>query len=194
MTTTEIPSAGLPQVGSLEHNQLMGKLVFYTALGTPDNGLSKTGIRDIKPLGFRGKQSDNAWSSCASCHPAGLADGVTWVFADGPRQTIPLDSTYSKLAMGHDTRILNWSAVRGSNTDFNQNSRGVQGGTGFVSNPALARNHGPTHGVSEALDLETLWIGTIRTLNQSGGSEAGRLVFETNCASCHGGAKWTKEL
>ena len=188
----DIPSTPLPQLGSLEHNQLMGKLVFYTALGTPDNGLSKTEIRKIDPLAFRGKQSDNAWSSCASCHPAGLSDGVTWVFADGPRQTIPLDSTYSKLAMGHDTRILNWSAVRGSNTDFNNNSRGVQGGTGFVSNPTLVRNHGPTHGVSEALDLETLWIGTIRTLNQSGGGEAGRPVFEANCASCHGGAKWTK--
>ena len=189
-----ISSTSLPKVGSLEHNLLMGKLVFHTALGTPDTGLTNTEFRKIDPVALRGKQSRNGWSSCASCHPAGLADGVTWIFANGPRQTIPLDSTYSKLAMGHDTRILNWSAVRGSNTDFNNNSRGVQGGTGFAANPALVRDHGPTHGVSEALDLETLWIGSIRTLSmpQTAGLDKGRAVFEQHCAKCHGGAKWTK--
>ena len=29
--------------------------------------------------------------------------------------------------------VLNWSAVRGSNTDFNANSRATQGGCGFAS-------------------------------------------------------------
>lgn len=190
----DIASTGLPQVGSFEHNALMGKLVFHTALGVPDNGLTKAAIRSIDPLKFRGKQSDNGWSTCASCHPAGLSDGVTWIFADGPRQTLPLDATYSKRAMGHDVRILNWSAVRGNNTDFNNNSRGVQGGTGFVSDPTLVKNHGVTQGVSEALDLETLWIGTIRTLSQTptSGLDAGIAVFKQNCASCHGGGKWTK--
>ena len=32
-----------------------------------------------------------------------------------------------------DQRLLNWSAVRGSNTDFNANSRATQGGCGFAS-------------------------------------------------------------
>lgn len=201
----DVESSALPVVGSFDHNLLMGKLTFFTALGVPDNGLSALPIRSINPLKFRGKQSDNAWSTCASCHPAGLADGVTWIFADGPRQTVPLDSTYSKRSFAHDQRILNWSAVRGSNTDFNNNSRGVQGGVGFASeapfsaaapNPNIF-NHGITQGASEALDLETLWIQSVRpfVLPQTapaGVITAGRKVFEDNCASCHGGAKWTK--
>jgi hypothetical protein len=32
-----------------------------------------------------------------------------------------------------DQELLNWSAVRGSNTDFNTNSRVNQGGCGFAS-------------------------------------------------------------
>lgn len=199
-----IESSALPVVGSFDHNRLMGKLTFFTALGVPDNGLSALAIRSIDPLKFRGKQSDNAWSSCASCHPAGLADGVTWIFPDGPRQTVPLDSTYSKRSFAHDQRILNWSAVRGSNTDFNNNSRGVQGGIGFASdapftavapNPNIF-NHGITQGASEALDVETLWIQSIRpfALPQLAAASvsAGRTVFNDNCASCHGGSKWTK--
>ncbi|MFI3119750.1 MAG: YncE family protein [Methylococcaceae bacterium] len=190
----DIESAPLPLLGSFEHNLLMGKLTFFTALGVPDDGLSKLPIRSINPLQFRGKQSDNAWSSCASCHPAGLADGVTWIFPDGPRQTIPLDSTYSKRSAAHDTRILNWSAVRGSNTDFNNNSKGVQGGTGFAALAAPILNHGITQGASEALDDETLYIQSIRPFQMPPATNvgAGRTVFQDNCASCHGGAKWTK--
>ncbi len=192
----DVESSHLPNIGSFEHNVLMGKLVFHTALGVPDNGLTKVAIRSVDPLKFRGKQSDNAWSSCASCHPAGLADGVTWMFAAGPRQTIPLDSTYSKRAGAHDTRILNWSAVRGSNTDFNANSIAVQGGTGFAGTPVNPNvfDHGITQGASEALDLETLWIQTIRPFNQPTQTldAATRTVFIQNCAGCHGGAKWTK--
>src|SRR5262249_39480656 len=40
-----------------------------------------------------------------------------------------------------------------------------------------------------------LWIfAAVRALNQPQGSNlsAGATVFATNCASCHGGAKWTK--
>jgi hypothetical protein len=34
------------------------------------------------------------WSSCESCHPGGLSDGVTWRFSRGPRRTISLAGTY----------------------------------------------------------------------------------------------------
>lgn len=195
----DIGSSSLPPVGSFEHNQLMGKLVFFTALGVPDNGLARTPIRTIDPLKFRGKQSNNAWSTCASCHPFGLADGVTWSFADGPRQSVPLDSTYSKRSGAHDQRILNWSAVRGSVTDFNNNSIGVQGGIGFAGTPPNPNifNHGITQGASEALDDETLWVQTIRPFAQPPQApladvNAGKTLFNNNCASCHGSAKWTK--
>jgi hypothetical protein len=107
--------------------------------------------------------------------------------------------------------LLNWSAVRGSNTEFNNNSRATQGGCGFASddfdpgqcfakgnhttaNPAIY-DHGITQGASEALDVQTLWIfAAVRPLQQPKPSDAqdGQAVFKGNCASCHGGAKWTK--
>jgi len=189
-----------------------GKIAFFTALGIPDNNIFGTPIRDFVPRNFKGKMSKDAWSSCGSCHPDGLADGVTWSFGTGPRQTIPLDGMFSK-QNPDDQRILNWSAVRGSNTDFNANSRATQGGCGFASddfdpgqcfakgattlaNPAIY-DHGIVQGASDALDAQTLWIfAAVRPLHQPQGNPAmlanGRQVFATNCASCHGGAKWTK--
>src|SRR5262249_22535858 len=189
---------------------LVGKVAFFTALGIPDNDIFGTDIRDIIPRNFRGKQSKDAWSSCGSCHPDGLADGVTWIFGTGPRQTKPLDGMFNK-DTPLDQALLNWSAVRGSNTDFNANSRAVQGGCGFASddfdpgqcfakgnmtgaNPAVY-DQGITQGASEALDAQTLWIfAAVRALNQPKPAHPGpgEAVFATNCAACHGGAKWTK--
>ena len=134
----DVPSSTPPEPGQFDHTRLVGQLVFFTALGVPDNGLVGMPVREIVPLDFRGKQSNNAWSSCGSCHDEGLADGVTWIFGDGPRQTIPMDGLYSKVNGAHDTRINNWSAARDSVTDFNNNSRGVQGGVGFASDPPFS--------------------------------------------------------
>lgn len=214
--TLDIPSSEPPVPGTVQHNSLLGKLAFFTALGVPDNGFLDTPIRDIVPLKFRGKQSKNAWSSCGSCHPDGLSDGVTWLFAAGPRQTIPLDGMFAKDTNMNDQRVLNWSAVRSSNTDFNNNSRGVQGGCGFASddfsnppddclalgamtpaNPSIY-DHGISEGGSQALDAQTLWeFIAVRALQQpqpdeTAALERGRTVFDKNCASCHGGSKWTK--
>jgi len=210
----DISSSTPPAPGSFDHAVLVGKVAFFTALGIPDNDIFGTDIRNIIPRNFKGKQSKDAWSSCGSCHPDGLADGVTWIFGTGPRQTKPLDGMFNKFTNMEDQDLLNWSAIRGSNTDFNNNSRGVQGGCGFASdqfapgqcfaqgamtpaNPAIY-DHGITHGGSDALDAQTLWIfAAVRALNQPQPSDgaalaSGRAVFEANCASCHGGAKWTK--
>jgi len=207
----DIPSSTPPAPGSFDHAVIVGKLAFFTALGIPDNNIFGTPIRNIIPRNFRGKMSKDAWSSCGSCHPDGLADGVTWIFGTGPRQTKPLDGMFSKFTNMEDQGLLNWSAIRGSNTDFNNNSRAVQGGCGFASdvfdpgqcfikgattlaNPAVY-DHGITQGASDALDAQTLWIfAAVRALNQPqlGNLDPGRTVFATNCASCHGGAKWTK--
>ena len=220
-----VASSTPPEPGSFDHSRLVGKLVFFTALGVPDNNenddpdgrpLRGIPIREIIPLEFRGKQSSDAWSTCASCHPAGLADGVTWIFGDGPRQAIPLDALYSKVNGAHDTRINNWSAARDSITDFNNNSRNVQCGKGFAggdptlnaagngacpnagairANPAIY-DHGISQGASQALDVETTWGQTVRPFNMPQGDPAvvgaGAAVFKDNCGSCHGGAKWTK--
>jgi DNA-binding beta-propeller fold protein YncE/mono/diheme cytochrome c family protein len=213
----DIASSTPPSPGSFEHAVLLGKIAFFTALGIPDNGIFGTPIRNIIPRNFRGKQSKDAWSSCGSCHPDGLADGVTWIFGTGPRQTKPLDGMFNKGTNSEDQGLLNWSSIRGSNTDFNANSRVTQGGCGFASavatgqdppdpctstnnnvetpvNPAVY-DHGIVQGASDALDAQTLWIfAAVRALNQPQPSNlaAGTAVFAANCASCHGGAKWTK--
>jgi YVTN family beta-propeller protein len=213
----DIASSEPPAPGTIEHAVLVGKLAFFTALGIPDNGIFGTDIRDIVPRDFKGKMSKDAWSSCGSCHPDGLADGVTWIFGTGPRQTKPLDGMFNKGTNMEDQGLLNWSAIRGSNTDFNANSRVTQGGCGFASaaatgedppDPCTSTNnnaetpvnsavydHGITQGASDALDAQTLWIfAAVRALNQPQPSNlaAGTAVFAANCASCHGGAKWTK--
>jgi mono/diheme cytochrome c family protein len=210
-----IPSSEPPAPGTFDHGVLLGKLVFHTALGVPDNGIFDTPIRSINTLANVGKASDTAWSTCASCHPDGLADGVTWVFADGPRQTLPLDASHSK-KFSIDQRIFNWSAARSSSTDFNNNPRAVQGGCGFASddfaptpcppagvnlathtqNPGIY-DHGLAQGASDALDAMSLWIETVRApilppAGNAGDRNAGRDVFDEHCKSCHGGAKWTK--
>src|SRR5262245_45275383 len=214
----DIASSTAPAPGSFAHAVLVGKLAFFTALGIPDNGIFAMDIRRIVPRNFRGKMSADAWSSCGSCHPDGLADGVTWIFGTGPRQTKPLDGMFNKFTNMEDQGLLNWSSIRGSNTDFNANSRATQGGCGFASavlsgqdppvpctnnnaltpvNPAVY-DHGITQGASDALDAQTLWIfAAVRALNQPQPSDVaaltrGRLIFRNNCASCHGGAKWTK--
>lgn len=208
--TRDIASGEPPRPDTFNHAVLVGKLAFFTALGLPDNQLFGTDIRNFVPLDFKGKASNNGWSSCGSCHPDGLADGVTWIFPAGPRQTLPLDGFFAKDNPA-DQKLVLWSAGRGSNTDFNNNSRGVQGGCGFASdgfrgtaacnatapaNPDIY-DHGITQGASDALDAQTLWVQTVRPpiLPQPTDTAAlarGRAVFQTNCASCHGGAKWTK--
>jgi mono/diheme cytochrome c family protein len=166
-----------------------------------NDGSFDIALRDIDPLLHRNKASDNGWSSCASCHEDGHSDNVTWIFETGPRQTIPLEGTFARNDLT-DQRILNWSGVRGSNTDFNNNAIGIQGGKGFATNvrgenrTALAFNHGPVVGVSESLDALHEWVATVRApivpdlpAHQEA---AGRQVFVDNCAGCHGGTKWTK--
>ncbi|MBX2858679.1 MAG: YncE family protein [Cellvibrionaceae bacterium] len=200
----DIPASEPPAPGTQEHRDLLGKLVFYTALGTPDvfdtngDGEFDINVRDIDPLAFRGKASDNAWSSCASCHEDGHSDNVTWIFPTGPRQTVPLEGTFAKGDLD-DQRILNWNAVRGSVTDFNNNSRGVQGGIGFATDvngenkTTQVFNHGPTRGISDALDAMTEWMANVvRAPIMPDVANSGRETFITHCSACHNGVKWTK--
>ena len=207
----DIESSTPPAPGTQEHRNLVGKLVFFTALGVPDtldtngDGQFDIALRDIDPLKHRGKASDNGWSSCSSCHDDGHSDNVTWIFEVGPRQTIPLEGMFTHdvpdvAGRLLDQRALNWSAVRGSNTDFNQNAIGIQGGTGFAketatgNRSALVFNHGPVFGVSDSLDALQEWVTTVRApiVPILPNSQPGRVVFEQHCGSCHGGAKWTK--
>jgi DNA-binding beta-propeller fold protein YncE len=203
----DIESSAPPAPGTQAHRNLVGKLAFFTALGVPDvldtngDGQFDIALRDIDPVANKNKASKGAWSSCASCHDDGHSDNVTWIFPTGPRQTIPLEGTFARNNLD-DQRILNWSAIRGSPTDFNNNSRAVQGGNGFaasvngVDKSAQVFNHGPTRGISDSLDAMTEWVATVRAPimppMDAAREPAGRGLFTSFCASCHGGAKWTK--
>jgi len=85
--------------------------------------LFSTGLKGWSFLG-------QAWSSCESCHPEGLSDGVTWRFARGPRRSISLAGTY----FGDDPkrRILLWGANIDEVHDVEAIARRVSGGVGGV--------------------------------------------------------------
>jgi YVTN family beta-propeller protein len=84
----------------------------------------------------RTRWSNESWSSCASCHPDGLSDNITWRFPSGPRQSTSMDSTFSHGLGTQKQRILNWSAIFDEVHDFERNTRAVSGGKGAVTTGA----------------------------------------------------------
>jgi YVTN family beta-propeller protein len=133
-TLQRIPSAALPAAGTVEATVQRGKVLFNSAIGPAGNAANS-----LPPAG---RLSDTGWGSCYSCHVNGKTDSVTWMFADGPRQAISMESTFDlrsviiqnglpKLPESHQ-RALNWSAVRDEVQDFTRNVRAVSGGGGLV--------------------------------------------------------------
>src|SRR5262245_7565607 len=133
-TLARMASAALSTAGTTDAVVQRGKYLFNTAIGpagAADNSRRPAGL-----------MSDTGWGSCYGCHPSALADSVTWMFADGPRQTISMESTFPagqavivngapKLPESH-MRVLNWSAVRDECQDFERNIRLVSGGGGLI--------------------------------------------------------------
>ena len=70
--------------------------------------------------------SSEGWQNCASCHFAGLTDGVVWVFGAGPRKSVPLNGTFNP-HNPDDQRVLNYSAIFDEVQDFEANIRNVSG-------------------------------------------------------------------
>jgi DNA-binding beta-propeller fold protein YncE len=70
------------------------------------------------------------WSSCESCHPDGLSDGVTWRFTRGPRRTISLAGTYYRDEPTR--RVLLWGANIDEIHDVEVIARNLSGGVGGV--------------------------------------------------------------
>ncbi len=83
----------------------------------------------------RGRWSNSGWSDCASCHPDGLSDNITWSFAAGPRQSTSLDGSFTHGPGAQRQRIFNWTAIFDELHDFERNTRGVSGGKGAVTRP-----------------------------------------------------------
>src|SRR5258706_10102868 len=133
-------------LASADATALLGQSLFFTGRGPQD------------------RMSSEGWGGCIVCHPNGRSDNVTWMFDAGPRQTISLDGTFNK-ADHLDQRILNWSAVRDENQDFELNTRGVFNGRGLIDDDRLLFTWGGSSGggdLAEALEYQaaTNVVGT----------------------------------
>ena len=153
-TLKRIASTGLPGAGTLDEIVLRGKYLFNTALGP-----AGTQANSIRPAGL---MSDTGWGSCYGCHPQALADSVPWMFPDGPRQSISMESTFPfgqaviqngapNVPVSH-MRVLNWSAIRDEVQDFERNIRAVSGGGGLI------RTAGVPEGVAGLAQIPDLLV------------------------------------
>ena len=156
----------------------------------------------LPPIYLQGKQlfhtaarpelARDQWISCASCHFEGELDGRTWNFPGlGPRNTTSLLGVIQ-------TYPINWQADMDETQDQEHFIRGLQAGTGLITdgNPYPGRGMFNV-GRSLELDALTTFVDSIpMPLNPDippGGPvppevERGRLVFEspaTQCAVCH---------
>lgn len=135
------------------------------------------------------KLSRGSWISCASCHPHGGSDGVTWIFPDGPRQT-------PALWYAGQTLPWHWSAALDELQDVEQTIQVIQHGLGLApgtdSPPLDASNAG------RSPDLDALAAFLEQGMRRpspppvEGDVAQGRRLFQSaGCAACHGGPTWT---
>ncbi len=209
-TLDRIPSAALPAGGTEAAIVQRGKQLFNSAIG-PEGAAANS----LRPAG---RMSDFGWGTCYSCHPGGgLTDSVTWMFADGPRQAISMESTFeagaaviqngAPLLPESHQRALNWSAVRDEVQDFERNIRAVSGGGGLIQGiPEGAAGLGQvpdlltTANTGRNADLDAIATylakglrAPISPVSDKGiRARVGRIIFEAQgCQNCHGGRNWT---
>jgi mono/diheme cytochrome c family protein len=206
-----LQSAKLPAPGTFADKVHIGKELYNTSIGTFD---AAPGTLDA----IVGRMSNNGWGSCAGCHtPTGLSDNVVWIFGGGPRRTIPQHTDFDQTVADRSTmRILNWSAERDEQEDFELNIRGVSGGKGlivladgttpdtavanFVPLASAGRNQLKVRGVSAWDAIKAFQQFGIRSpISPTKATEpdviSGRALFAAgNCQSCHGGPQWTSGL
>ncbi|MEM8861061.1 MAG: hypothetical protein AAGD96_22280, partial [Chloroflexota bacterium] len=138
------------------------------------------------------KMSNASWVSCASCHPDGGFDGVTWMFPDGPRQTPPVWNASNTLPW-------HWSAALDEMQDVEDTIQTIQHGIGLAAGGESAPLNVQLTGQSADLDALALFMAAgirtpnVPTLSESGGGvDNGRNLFtQMGCATCHGGPTWT---
>jgi mono/diheme cytochrome c family protein len=215
-TLARIQSAALPAAGTVDAIVQRGKQLFNTSIG-PEGAADNSS----RPSG---RMSDFGWGTCYSCHVNGLHDSVTWMFADGPRQSISMENTFTfgdaviqdgapVLPDSHQ-RVLNWSGVRDEVQDFTRNIRAVSGGGGLilvdangvpvpegVAGLAQLPDLLPTANTGLNADLDAiatyLALGVrapISPLRKSNVSKGRQLFAAAGCQSCHGGDNWTNSI
>ena len=200
-------SAGLPTPGTDEDKIHVGKELYNTSVGVFDPPSPFAG-----PI--TGRMSRAGWGSCAACHPNGLADNVVWLFPAGPRRTI---AQHADFDLGDPERkgmrMLNWSANRDEQEDFESNIRAVSGGLGlivlndgitqdtdvndFTPRANAGRNQLKVRGTNAWDGLKAyVQFGIRAPISPVSKTHpdviSGEALFRAaNCQSCHGGASWT---
>jgi len=119
--------------------------------------------------------------SCSSCHPGGRADARTWLLANGPRRTQPLEGGVSHLGAFHwDAEFDTFDAlvddVMSDRMGLHQELSSAHKSVLLSFLDAIP----PAARPAQSLDFEA--------------TERGRLLFEspsTECSTCHGGAAFT---
>jgi YVTN family beta-propeller protein len=198
-----VPSSDLPASGTQEATVLLGKAVFNSSTGI---NLPQLGSLGTVPT----RLSSEGWSSCFGCHPFGLTDGVVWIFASGPRRTLPLNGTFAP-GDPTDIKILNHSGIFDEVQDFELNIRNVSGGMGLITmtdgttpDPNVTAFNPPNTGRSPHLDALAQYIALGIHTPKSPLTDAdpasplgqeiayGRSLFDqAACATCHGGPGWS---
>ncbi|MFZ4658899.1 MAG: hypothetical protein ACOYNY_17945 [Caldilineaceae bacterium] len=134
------------------------------------------------------KLSQGSWISCASCHPDGGTDSVTWIFPDGPRQTPPIWNAQQTLPW-------HWSAALDEAQDVEETIHLIQLGLGLAAGSDPVQLGAPNTGRSADLDaLAAFMRQGIRTpaIPTEQAAQNGRDLFiRAGCAACHGGETWT---
>src|SRR5205823_2091836 len=124
--TSTLKSASLPTAGTPEDKIHVGKELYYTSVGEFDPATAGGPA-------ITGRMSNNGWGACGACHPFGLSDNVVWIFPSGPKRTIPQHTDADQTDAARKTiRVLNWSAERDEEADFELNIRAVSGGLGLI--------------------------------------------------------------
>lgn len=154
---------------TLDAEVLRGKILFHNA--------------------FDPRLSRGSWISCASCHPDGGTDGVTWRFPDGPRQTPPLWNA-------GDTLPWHWSAALDEPQDVEDTIHTIQHGLGLAPGADPPLLGAPNAGRSADLDaLAAFMLRGVRPpvapAARRDAAEGRRLFAAADCAACHGGPHWT---
>ena len=204
-----VKSENLPAPGSQLAKIHIGKELYNTSIGEFDPPVAG------QPA-IVGRMSRDGWGSCAACHtPWGLSDNVVWIFGAGPRRTISQHADFDQTDPTRKIqRVLNYSANRDEEEDFELNIRNVSGGKGLIVladgvTPDTDVNNFRPKANAKRKQLRVRGVNAwdaIRAFEASGiraplspisSSEpqvvAGQALFRAaNCQSCHGGPQWTR--
>jgi YVTN family beta-propeller protein len=131
--------------------------------------------------------SKDRWISCATCHFDGGADGRTWFFRDGPRNTTALFGVAGTLPM-------HWSGDLDELQDVESTIRIVQAGSGLAPGPTFCEPacdvNPPNAGRSQDLDdlaafMHALVSPPPQPFDAAAAARGAALFAGANCASCH---------